>query len=282
MTTSDDWCNVIHTAYSAGRGVALLFDYDGTLAPIVPHPDLAVLTEPARNTLRRLTDTQRLSVGVISGRALADVVGKVRLDGVYYGGSSGAELDLRGVRVEAPLADRVREELRRSCEYLQVICSDLPGVWVEPKPAGFTLHHRGAALAVVFELTARFERIMVEYPALHYLGICEAFEVTPREGWNKGTAVRQILASLPPNVLPVYFGDSLNDEPAMRATREAGGEAIVIGDAAMAFARHRICSPERLHTALAGLLESLACGSPKRTIHSPTKLTDRSKVAARS
>src|SRR2546428_13930015 len=37
-----------------GRPLALLLDFDGTLAPIAPSPELAVLPDPVRETLRRV------------------------------------------------------------------------------------------------------------------------------------------------------------------------------------------------------------------------------------
>ena len=39
----------------AGRPLALLFDYDGTLTPIVRHPSLARLSAANRDRLARLT-----------------------------------------------------------------------------------------------------------------------------------------------------------------------------------------------------------------------------------
>ena len=51
--------------YRAGQPLALLFDYDGTLVPIVEHPTLARLTPHRRGLLQRLAEQPRLIVGVL-------------------------------------------------------------------------------------------------------------------------------------------------------------------------------------------------------------------------
>ncbi|HSQ54929.1 MAG TPA: trehalose-phosphatase [Gemmata sp.] len=257
MPTEVMWNDCIRAAFGEGRSIALLFDYDGTLTPIVAHPSLALLSEPMRHTLRLLASIERVHVGVISGRALRDLQRMVRLDGLYYAGSSGAELDLRGLRIDAPVNEEVRTQLATALDRLQAVLADFPGIWVEPKPAAFAVHHRGAQHATVTSFQNSFSKLMTGFPDLAYLHVCEAYEVTPREGWDKATAVTQILGHIPPDVLPAYFGDSENDTPAMLATREAGGLAIAVGAFEADFAPQRIPSPEHLHPALASLVRTL-------------------------
>lgn len=48
--------------------LALLLDYDGTLAPIAPHPDLAILPHETKNVIQRLSNHSDVFVAVISGR----------------------------------------------------------------------------------------------------------------------------------------------------------------------------------------------------------------------
>lgn len=54
-----------------GRRLAVFLDYDGTLTPIVARPELAVLDEAMRDTLRRLS--ARWPMHIVSGRAVDDV-----------------------------------------------------------------------------------------------------------------------------------------------------------------------------------------------------------------
>jgi len=55
------------TAYRAGRTLALLADYDGTLVPIVEHPRLAVVAPDTRDVLKNLATVPRVVVGIVSG-----------------------------------------------------------------------------------------------------------------------------------------------------------------------------------------------------------------------
>src|SRR5665213_502377 len=51
----------------------LMFDYDGTLAPIVLRPSHARLSDANRRKLRRLALRDKCAVGVLSGRSLSDL-----------------------------------------------------------------------------------------------------------------------------------------------------------------------------------------------------------------
>jgi trehalose 6-phosphate synthase/phosphatase len=57
--------------------VALLLDYDGTLAPIAPHPDLAVLPVETKNVLQRLSNMSDVYISIISGRNVNNVIDMV-------------------------------------------------------------------------------------------------------------------------------------------------------------------------------------------------------------
>lgn len=53
--------------------LALLLDYDGTLAPIAPHPDLATLPLETKHTLQRLSNMSDVYIAIISGRNVDNV-----------------------------------------------------------------------------------------------------------------------------------------------------------------------------------------------------------------
>src|SRR5207244_4352464 len=75
-----------------GAGLVAILDYDGTLTPIVPSPQAAVLAPSVRTTLERLATSDRARLAILSGRALADVRARVALDDVIYGGCHGLEI----------------------------------------------------------------------------------------------------------------------------------------------------------------------------------------------
>lgn len=219
-------CRVART----GRPVALVFDYDGTLAPLRPTPAEAILCPAVRRALARLAARSAGGVGVVSGRALANLKDMVGLEGLYYAGTSGLEVDLLGRRFTPPGIERVLGPLDQIAGRLTDVSAEFPGAWVEQKPLGVTLHYRAVAgrnmaglrLAAADALSPWAGRVRVEDETL-------GLEVIPDVGWNKGTAVRAILADMGSDALPVYIGDAVSDAPAMAAVDAAGGLSIGVG-----------------------------------------------------
>jgi len=56
----------------------LLLDYDGTLAPLAPHPDLAILPLETKSVLERLANMSDVYISIISGRNVHNVKDMVR------------------------------------------------------------------------------------------------------------------------------------------------------------------------------------------------------------
>lgn len=258
MPLADHWVASVQAAYLAGRPIVLLFDYDGTLTPLVSHPSLAVLADSVRENLRQLASRERVSVGVVSARSLKDVSDMVCVHDLYYAGSNGGEIDLRGSRMESPIARNAQQQLATALAELQGVVGNFPGVWIEPKPLGFAVHYRAASAATSSIFRDCFRWLMSRFRALRYLNVCAAYEVTPVEAWDKGTAVQCILAKLPMDVVPAYFGSSENDRPAMERVEALGGPTIAIGETAPLFARYRVDSSAALQAELATLDEVLS------------------------
>src|ERR687896_1419070 len=105
----------------APGSVAILTDIDGTLAPIVPTPDMSEVSAELKELLRRLSERYLLVAG-ISGRKTEDALDLVGLANVVYFGNHGFEI-LREGKVEVvpealeylekveELEKRAREEL---------------------------------------------------------------------------------------------------------------------------------------------------------------------------
>lgn len=53
--------------------LALLLDYDGTLAPLAPHPDLALLPIETKQVLEKLANLPDVHISIISGRNVYNV-----------------------------------------------------------------------------------------------------------------------------------------------------------------------------------------------------------------
>ena len=82
--------------YMLGQRSLWVFDFDGTLSPIVPERNEARLHRECERMLRFLARSPWNRVAVLSSRTLDDVVSRVPVPGVFVGGASG--LDLRELR----------------------------------------------------------------------------------------------------------------------------------------------------------------------------------------
>ncbi|MDZ7828540.1 MAG: trehalose-phosphatase [Halofilum sp. (in: g-proteobacteria)] len=214
----------------AGRCPVVFLDYDGTLAPIVAHPEDAAVPESTRTAVAALA--QRFPVAVISGRSLADLRTRLDLEGVYYAGSHGFEIAGPGGEHAAEHAREFLPELDATERRFRQRLAAIPGHIVERKPFAIALHYR----MVEDDQVARMERIVDEVlaarPRLRKRRGKKVFQVQPRLEWDKGRAVGQLLSEIvedEASALALYIGDDLTDEDVFR-TFPVRGIGLVVRD----------------------------------------------------
>ena len=156
---------------------ALVLDFDGVLAPIVPVPDDAYPPPETRHELERLAERYAL-VAVVSGRDGDDVRRRVGVDGVVCVGSHGLELDPGAELWRRPIRDFVERVDWRDTELKAVSVSFHFRNATDDRAARAELESV-AADAERAGLRARFGR--------------KVLEVLPPLDANKGTAVRRLL-----------------------------------------------------------------------------------------
>jgi trehalose 6-phosphate phosphatase len=188
---------------------ALVFDVDGTLAPIVARPELASVPEATKAELRRLA-ARYLLVACISGRAGADARRLVNVDGVVYVGNHGLELD--------PAAASLSEQI---AAFRRAVA--LP---VEDKGLSLSYHYREAADqdAARAELEQVAERARAE--GLEVRWGRKVLELRPPVEANKGTAVLELLRRAGAR-RALYAGDDETDLDAFAGLSQAGLEHAV-------------------------------------------------------
>jgi trehalose 6-phosphate phosphatase len=258
-------CEQIASDHRRGRHLALFLDYDGTLAPIMEHPRLAILDRDTRRMLRRLARCPRVGVTIVSGRSLDDLKALVPLRRLCFAGNGGMELDLHGTRVVHPLAEQAAASVGELVVQLREELATLPGAWVEDKTLGCTVHYRAVAAPLVGTLRIRVQRVVARCPGrLVSTEGPMAIEIMPDLGWNKATAVRLVLEHLgmaDPVVL--YAGDGDNDAAALATVSAMGGISVGVGWRAPP-ARHRLAGPMALREFLRNLEERLERASSRR------------------
>lgn len=251
-----------------GGSLVLLFDYDGTLTPIVDHPQLAVLDPEMRRLLRSLAARPRVHVGILSGRRLDELRSFVDVPGLYFGGTGGLELELRGVHVAPPHADQIAGTVERLAEQLEEQLTAYPGAWLERKGLGLTIHYRHTPDRLLESLEATVAEVArMSFGRLRIVPGPKAWEVALASGWSKGTAIRMILADCDAvNDVLFYAGDSANDVEAVEEVAAMGGITLGIGPDAPFAAQYRLPDPAALRVFLGDLDASLKkrASSPAR------------------
>ena len=242
----DRW-HEVSRRIGAASAITLFLDFDGTLAPFQPRPEEVRLSRRTRLALRRLRDHHQIHVAIISGRRRQDLVGHVNLPGVEYWGLYGWE---RGNDSSLPFD--VQLVLSHAQARLMDILRGVPGVWIEDKGLGFSIHVRGASARAERDARGRFEHALMHYaPALHVLPGASVWNVLPRQVRGKGQAVREALTGAASPFLPIYVGDDATDESAFAAL--AHGITVRVGAAKRTNARYRLADPAEVR----GFMERL-------------------------
>ena len=188
---------------------ALVFDVDGTLAPIVARPELAAVPAATRAELERLA-ARYLLVACLSGRAGADARALVGVEGIEYVGNHGLELEPRAEELAARIA-RFRADV---------------GLPVEDKGLTLGYHFRAAGdeESARRELETVAERARAE--GLDARWGRKVLEIRPSVAADKGTAVRALVERTGARQA-LYAGDDTTDLDAFAALGDLGLEHAV-------------------------------------------------------
>ncbi|CAH1954724.1 unnamed protein product [Acanthoscelides obtectus] len=205
------------------KDLALLLDYDGTLSPLVAHPDLAVIPPKTKEILQKLAQVPQIFVGIISGRAVDNVKHLVGLDTITYAGNHGLEVIYPdGKRYNHQLPTNFEEDVKKMIQKLeQSVVRD--GAWIENKGPSLTYHYRAAPTEKKEELAKTARKIMEE-ANFKIVPAHEAIEARPKVDWNKGKVAVMLLEQKygkqwRKNVKVVFAGDDTTDEDAMEALK---------------------------------------------------------------
>ena len=246
----------------------LLFDFDGTLAPIVERPLEAQILPEARRAVQGLARQSGCTLGFVSGRTLADLKKRVGVLGSFYAGNYGLEWEGPGVgRVRAPVAEQVRASLRGVKKRVSIQLGQLAGVWVEDKGLSLSIHYRRVPPPRMGEVRDWLARLALnlDHQLEGHLGKM-VLEVRPAGGPDKSQMVRAISDSVERRwgVTPLlfYFGDDVGDEPAF-AVASRKGYAVRVGRPTRAsHARYYLAAPDEVAQFLQRVASCLARQRP--------------------
>jgi len=207
---------------------AILLDVDGTILDIARTPQEVEAPETLRRALAIVRDRVDGALALVSGRPLADldvIFAPLRLPAI---GGHGAEIrpvaDGGTIKRRAALLDA---ELKRR---LKDIAGRHPGVSIEDKGYSMALHYRlapkeGPALLREVEMACK----AWAGRSIELLAGKAVIEIKTA-GFNKGTAVRELMTHAPfAGRAPIYIGDDKTDEDAFAVVPDLDGHAISVG-----------------------------------------------------
>ncbi len=232
-----DWNKIISQIKSASR-VLLLFDYDGTLTPIMGMPELAILSEESRQLLKALSQKRHFIVGIVSGRGLSDIQSKVGVNGIIYVGNHGFEIEGPGLNYVHPINnDKIKSIMGTLSRMLNDSLSTIRGVIMEGKGFTVSIHYRLVKKEEIDTIKNIVQRVIKAARLSDKVKIThgkKVYEVRPNVHWDKGMATKLIIEKYGSEegkdaFLPVYVGDDLTDEDAFKVIESYDGVSVYVG-----------------------------------------------------
>lgn len=225
-------------------------DFDGTLSHLVDDPQRARPVEGAVEVMDALGGLPGTRAALVSGRSLAQLMSVCDMPShVTLIGSHGAEFE-RGVI--AGLGETERALLARTARGCESVVADVPGAFVEAKPASVAVHVRQADASRRESVLAAVRSGPAASPRVHVTEGKDVIEIAVvRTG--KGGAVEGLRREPEgADAVVLFAGDDVTDEDAF-ATLRRDDVGIKVG-AGGTLAGFRVDGPDDLIAVLRSLL----------------------------
>jgi len=234
--------NIDILAQFAWSHVLLAFDFDGTLAPIVPNRDAARMRLRTRKLFERVC--RLYPCAVISGRGRDDV--HDRLEGLpvrYVMGNHGLEPGEHLSTFESLIAD-ARPPLEQAL-------GGFAGVDIEDKRFSLAIHYRRSrrkrdARKAIYDAVGALPQPMRTIPGKLVIN------VLPERAPHKGDALLRLRAKEGADTA-IYVGDDATDEDVFQLDQPGRLLSVRIGMAASSAAPYYLRSQREIDTFLARL-----------------------------
>jgi trehalose 6-phosphate phosphatase len=216
------------------RPRGLLTDVDGTISPIAPSPEAAVLLPGGADLLREATSCFDV-VAAISGRSAADTRRMVGVPGLVYAGNHGMEwldadaTDDAPARV-LPEAEGYVDDVADALDEVEVtLGAHWPGMVVERKGVTGSVHVRGTSdPSAAMDAVTRGLTVAAVRRGLRVTTGRLVAEVRPPVDVDKGSAVTGMVRERGLRGV-LYLGDDRTDMDAFRALGSLTAEGTCRG-----------------------------------------------------
>lgn len=196
---------------------AILFDFDGTLSPIVDDPADARPLDGVGDLLASLVDRYEV-VGIVSGRPVSFLAPHLP-PGVVISGLYGLEVVRDGVRDDHPNSGAWRE-----------VVADVAGCSASQGPAGMVVESKGLSLTLHYrtrpdlaDAVQAWARRQAARSGLLYRPARMSAELHPPISSDKGTAVEAMAADCS---AVCFVGDDAGDLPAYDALDRLAADGV--------------------------------------------------------
>ncbi|RJX32060.1 MAG: trehalose-phosphatase [Oxalobacter sp.] len=193
-----------------------VFDFDGTLSPIVAQPEQARLPLTIKKRLIELAGL--VPVAIITGRSLDDIRPRLGFEPHYIVGNHGLE-GVPGWEARRDAYELLCKEWETALRHALHDKNNFdPGIKVENKRYSLSVHYRLARdqddaekkLKMFFDKFVPSARVIA--------GKC-VFSLVPPEAMDKGRALEQLML-LSQSASAIYVGDDVTDEDVFELARD--------------------------------------------------------------
>jgi trehalose-phosphatase len=215
----------------AGTPLLVMLDIDGTLAPIAPRPELAVVPQETRRVVAGLAARAGTHVALVTGRAAADGRRMVAVGRAWVIGNHGIEIVSPDGETEVdPAVEPWRQALARASRQAASAVSPIRGVVFEDKTWSLSVHYRLADPSVGPRLRATVDEIAERHGLVVTSGKM-IVELRAPVRVDKGTAVLSLakrLGAIGEGASLAFIGDDVTDEDAFRLLRARVPHAVTV------------------------------------------------------
>lgn len=204
---------------------SLFLDIDGTVADIASRPEQVRLPAGLVETILRLSRHLDGALAVVTGRMIASADRVLAPARLVASGVHGAELRLQADGTVIHLAEALDSRLLHDVD---AVAAEMPGVQVERKGAGVTVHYRHA-LDYAAPLGLALEKLLATRSSVLELAHGRlVYEIGPAH-LSKATAMDAIAAQGSfVGRRPVMIGDDAGDECALTLARARKGVGLTV------------------------------------------------------
>jgi trehalose 6-phosphate phosphatase len=228
---------------------ALVFDYDGTLVPLVDDPFDTKLTAKSQKLLKKVTKLYRCAV--LSGRSLTDV--KKKSHGMGFREVVGNHgMEFAHSKRSSIFAARAAKWVQKFADAVRDGRVDGRGLQLEDKIVSISIHYRGARNPKKSE--RELLRFFKELSGLRLVGGKFVFNLLPNVRKNKGTAIEELRKLLKCDHI-VYVGDDVTDEDVFMLKNKSKILDVRVGKSKKSHARYYLHNQSEVDELLKRFIE---------------------------